>query len=149
MRFLPLILLLIAAPLAAQDEAIPRVQYLGGISTLPKRLSGILVLSDSGAGLYPCARPGCKRDAEGHYLATTPLLFVPYRQITDVTAETRPQEVTAGQRIFEGKKASDRSDDIVTVTYETSTTAEAAVFKTEPSQSKSVAAKIRFRMKAK
>ena len=131
-------------------EAFPGVEYQGGDATQPKKRWGMLVLTDTTIGLYPCVYESC-RDGDKKGVKrpfNDPAFFIiPLSAIKDVTSSARSRSASTSEKFFLGGLAGSQSEDFVGLVYETGASAEAPVFKTGKAQSTAVDAKIRFRLK--
>ncbi len=124
--------LALAASLHAQD-VIPKVEYLGGHAGMDKKVKGSLLITASEVRFL---------DEHG-----APLITVPMRTITSVEAGIDRRDASVGSKLAFGILAKSRKDELVTLSYETSSNAEGLVFRTDRNMSASVVAKIRFRLK--
>lgn len=111
---------------------------------------GVLVLTDSALGFYPCRvrqQGGCAVD-KGKSVWTEPAHFViALTGVQSLESSSRVRNASAGDRLLIGSLASDRPQNFITVAHETAASAEAPMFRTEVTQAGALDAKIRFRMK--
>lgn len=131
-------------------EAFPNVEYQGGDATQPKRLQGMLVLTDSTIALHACAWVSCgpvPNDTSKPPFAAKALFTIALRDIKDVSSVSQVRGPGVGDKIALGMLAGDRTEEAVGIVYETATSAEAPFFKTLKTHANAVEAKIRFRLK--
>jgi hypothetical protein len=129
-------------------EAYPEVEYQGGDATKPKRLIGILVLTESTIALHWCRWQYCEDDrkAEKTPFLPEPLYLIPLCRIQDISASSQVHGPSATSRIDFGLLAGDQKQEFVGMVYESDTTAEAPVFRTLKAQFGAIEAKVRFRL---
>ena len=128
-----LLLSLIAPSRAVAQDLVPKVEYQGGHAGMDDKVKGSLVISDSAMKFV---------DEKGAVLVTIALTT-----ITDVSSSIDRKEASVGSKIAFGFLARSRKDEMVTVTYASTETAEGVVFKTEKNVSAGLVAKIQFHMK--
>lgn len=129
-------------------EAFAGVYYEGGDATQPKRLMGMLVLTDSAIGFYRCVSAQCFDDKKGGKPFREPAYFsIPLTSVKDISTSSRVRGADAMGKIMVGGLASDRPEDFVALVYESQTSIEAPLFKTAKTQVAAIDAKIRFRLK--
>ncbi len=128
-------------------EAFPFVQYQGGVGSMSKKVTGVLVLTDSTIALHECAVSSCSDDKKKGVFKETALLVVQLKSIQEVSSSTQVRGPTVGARLAFGLLAGDRTEEYFGVAFETATTAEAPIFKTRKTQAAMIDAKIRFRLK--
>ncbi len=130
-------------------EEFEGVEYVGGDATQPKKLYGWLVLTDSTLSIHDCSgrREYCGAKEKGNYYKPEPLFTIDLRRITSVESSSDVRGANAGSKILVGALAGDRKEEFVGLTYETKSSAEAPIFKTQKAQSAALEAKIRYRMK--
>ena len=119
------------------SEAFPDLQYQGGDASQLKRMSGMLVLSDSAVAFYLCYWD-CENDSRKPAFWDKPTLRIPYSAIRDITHNTltkTPQFVA------------DNTMEFFTVVYEHDGTVDAPLFKTKRATSAAIEAKLKYRMK--
>jgi hypothetical protein len=138
------------SPIIARDgwEAFPNVEYQGGDATQPKKLSGWLVLTDSTIALYKCEWPGCVDidDKKKPLFKGPPYLTIRLNELKQVASSSQVRPATGTEKFMIGFLATDHPEEFVGFVYQTPTSAEAPVFKTEKAQSGAVEAKVRFRL---
>jgi hypothetical protein len=118
---------------AVAEEVIPNVEYQGGHSGMKSKVKGSLRIDDIEIQFL---------DAKGKTL-----LAIPIKSITDVSSSMDRKDASVGAKLALGFLAKSRKDELVTISMESSETAEGIVFKTEKNASAGVVAKIRFQMK--
>lgn len=131
-------------------EAFPNVEYQGGDATQPKRLQGMLVLTDSTIALHPCAWVSCgpvPNDTTKPPFAPKPFFTIRLSELKEVASSSDVRGPSAGAKLMVGALAGDRKDEFVGLVYETSSRAEAPTFRTEKTHANAIEAKIRFRLK--
>jgi hypothetical protein len=132
-------------------EAFPNVEYQGGDASQPaKKRIGMLVLTDSTLAFHACRWDMCVNARKGQNVlpfTEEAIMTMPLRAIKDITNDTQVRGATKTRKLLIGGLASDRSEEMVTVVYETASSAETPVFNTMKTQSASIAAKVKFRIK--
>lgn len=131
-----LLLPALAGAVRAQDT-IPQVQYRGGSSTVKKRVSafGVIVLTDSALQFIAYRDPNSTR------LELKPMIVIPLDSLTDFST-------AAGHRAAGADStATDEGVDLVTLVYDTETSAEAPVFKLTDNMGGALLAKIKVRLR--
>ena len=128
-----LLLSLVAPSLAVAQDLIPKVEYQGGHAGMDDKVKGSLIVSDSTIKFV---------DEKGAVL-----VIIPITTITDVSSSIDRKEASVGSKIAFGFLARSRKEELVTVTYASTETAEGVVFKTEKNVSAGLVAKIQFHMK--
>lgn len=130
-------------------EAFPWVEYQGGDATQPTKRRGMLVLTDSTLSLHKCRFEYCDDHRKHTELPfeEKPLYTIQLRSIKEVTSSSQVRGPSAGSRLALGLLAGDRTEEMVGIVYESASSAEAPVFKTQKAQSAAVEAKLRFRLK--
>ena len=128
-----LVLVSVRSQVAWSQDLIPKVEYQAGHAGMDKKVKGSLVVSDSALQFL---------DETGHSLVTIPLA-----KITDVSSSIDRKEASVGSKIAFGVLARSRKEELITVTYETESTAEGVIFRTEKNMSAGAVAKIQFHMK--
>lgn len=128
-------------------EAFSGVYYEGGDATQPKRLLGMLVLTDSTIALHPCVIQQCYDTKKGAPFREPPFFSIPLTSIKDIVSSSRVRGADTMGKVFLGGLASDRPEDFVALVYETKSSVEAPLFKTAKAQSAAIDAKLRFRLK--
>jgi hypothetical protein len=108
---------------------------------------GWLVLTDSTLSLHACGRQFCATHKDLPLYDSIPYFTIPLRSITDVSSSTQVRGPSTGSKIAFGLLAGDRKEEFVGLVYETATSAEAPIFKTQKAQASALEAKIRFRLK--
>ncbi|MEP6572325.1 MAG: hypothetical protein ABJD11_06500 [Gemmatimonadota bacterium] len=121
-----------AGALAAQD-VVPKVEYQAGHAGMEKKVKGSLSLSDTDIKFL---------DETG-----APVITIPLASITDVSSSVDRKEASVGSKIAFGFLAKSRKEELITVSFESSETAEGVIFKTDKNVSAGVVAKIQFHMK--
>lgn len=127
-------------------EEFEGVEYVGGDATHPKKVSGWLVLKDSTLSIHKCIRD-CQASDTKPYYDSLPDYQFELRSVTSVTSSSDVRGASVGSKMLFGGLAGDRKQEFVLVRYENDRSAEAPYFKTKKSQSASLEAKIRFRLK--
>jgi hypothetical protein len=131
-------------------EAFPNVEYQGGDARFPKQLFGILVLTDSTLGFYPCrvtTEFSC-RDAKGKSIwKDQPYFMIALSAVQHLQSSSRVRGASAGAKLMIGGLAGDRAQNFVSIVHETDSSAEAPLFQTTMAQSGAFEAKLRFRLK--
>lgn len=149
---------LVTAPITAQPpvaiardgwEAFPQVEYVGGDASQPKKRAGMLVLTDSSLAMHPCVWDGCYDHIKQQKLPykPEPYYIIPLKGISEVSSSSQVRGPSVGGRIAWGVLATDRTEELFGLVYETATSAEAPVFKTMKAQAGAIEAKVRFRLK--
>jgi hypothetical protein len=137
MRSTPLLaiaaLLLTSAGTLAGQDVIPKVEYQAGHAGMDKKVKGSLVISDTDIKFL---------DEKG-----TPVITIPLANITDVSSSIDRKEASVGSKLAFGFLARSRKEELITVSFESSETAEGIIFKTDKNVSAGVVAKIQFHMK--
>lgn len=129
-------------------EAFPSVEYMGGDATQPKKMRGMLVLTDSSLALHACTDTAQCTEFRGRPLfKAEPLYVIRLASIKQVEASTTVRGQSVAGKLLWGGLASNNAEDLVGVVYETASSAEAPVFKTVKAQSAALEAKILFRLK--
>lgn len=125
-------------------EAFRGVEYRGGDAAFTKKKLGALVLTDTMISFYECENSGCYMPKAGAPHKGPPIFEIPIRNITTAISST----LSIGDQFF-GNAALGKDELIesVVISYETTKTGEAPMFKTQLSQSASIVAKINFRRK--
>jgi hypothetical protein len=137
-------------PIIVRDgwEAFPNVEYQGGDATQPKKRLGMLVISDSTIALHECVRVDCIDVSKPALpFRNPPLISIAFRTVRRVDAATSVRGPGAGDLIALGGLATDRTEELVAIVYETSTSAEAPVFKAMKTHAAAIEAKVLFRMR--
>lgn len=129
-------------------EAFPRVQYTGGHASFPRPMWGVLVLTDSSLSFHPCGDGRrCEYVPRGKAVFKDTVIFtMRLTDIRELTPTTRTVGPGLGRRAVWGVWANDRSEETIEIRFATDATAEAPTFRTGPTQSASIDAKVRFRM---
>ena len=130
-------------------EAFPEVEYQGGDATKPKKMYGMIVLTDSTIALHRCRWQYCeddRKEVKTPFLPE-PLYLIPLRRIQEISASSQVRGPSVGSRIAFGLLAGDQKQEFVGLVYETESSAEAPVFRTLKTQSGAIEAKVRFRLK--
>ena len=129
-------------------EAFPGVEYQGGDATQPKKRWGVLILSDSTLGFYPCIEAEYCREYKGNVAQLNkPIFVIPLKQITDVSSSSQVRGASVGSKIAFGLLANDRAEEYFGFVYESETSAESPVFKVRKTQSGALEAKVKFRQR--
>lgn len=128
-------------------EAFPDVRYEGGDARHSRKLTGVLVLTDSTLGFYPCRHGQCVPDKTRPIWKEPAHFIIPLTAIETVEASSRVRAPGVGSKIVWGMFANDRAEEFVGIVHETESSAEAPVFKVRQTQSSAIDAKIRFRLK--
>jgi hypothetical protein len=140
----------------AQREIVARdgweafvVEWMGGDATrAAKRHMAILVLDDTSMTLYACnVSPHCMTNGKGPPHKGPPLYSIQLKSVKDVTSSSQFRGQGTLAKLALGGLAGDANDELVNVDYETASSAESPVFKTERAQSAALESKIRFRLK--
>ena len=117
------------SPGTAQD-LVPDVEYFTGKDSLPDKTKGVLMLS-----------------AEGVKFTTKDgaLIFnIPMASITQVEKSTDIRDASVGKKLLFGNLAGSRKQEFITISTETSSSAEAIVFKLKQNTAAGAVAKINF-----
>lgn len=128
-------------------EAFPGVEYRGGDATQPKQRWGILVLTDTNVALYRCALTTCGDPKKSAPFKGDPLMSIALSTIKDVSSSSQVRGPGMDAKLFLGGLATDKSEEFVGIVYETASSAEAPVFKTNTAQSAAIDAKLKFRLR--
>lgn len=153
--FFLLLFLPTAGPFAQQQivardgyEAFPNVEYRGGDATQPKRLYGYLVLTDSTIALHPCfSGSRCLEDKKKGLFEPTPYFTIRLSTLKAIQNSASEKGAGIGEKLLIGNLAGGQKEGIVALTYETATSVEAPVFKTDEAHGVALEAKLRFRLK--
>lgn len=127
-------------------EGFPAVEYQGGDGTMPKKRTGMLVLTDSTLGFYSCPYD-CEHDSKKPKFFDKPIFRLPLASVKEVSSSSQVRGATFGSKLMLGAFAGDRTEEFFGFVYESSTSAEAPVFKTMKAQSGAIEAKVKFRLK--
>lgn len=122
-------------------EAFRGVEYIGGDGALRDKKLGAIVITDSSVAFHQCQNSGCYEEKGKPPFKGPPILFIPLKAITQIAASDK---VRGNAIMLESK---DRTEEFVSVAYETDKSAEAPVFETQQAQSLAIVAKINFRRK--
>lgn len=148
-RFTLLIVLLVAArPITGQTplEHFEGVEYRGGLSGYKPPHTGWLVLADSALEYHECWYFDCT-PKNGSRIRPDAQITIPWRKMVETAgAADRKGPGLAGKVAF-GFLASGTRDELVTISYETESTAEAPVFRTKDNESAQLIAKIKFHLR--
>jgi hypothetical protein len=129
-------------------EAFAGVYYEGGDATQPKRLMGMLVLTDSSIGLHPCVYEQCQDDKKGKQPFKEPAYFtIPLNAVKRITNSSQVRDADLAGKIMVGGLAPARAEDFVAIVYESPSSVEAPLFKSAKTQVAAIDAKLRFRLK--
>jgi hypothetical protein len=128
-------------------EAFPNVEYLGGDATQPKRLRGMLVLTDSTISLHQCEVSTCNDLKSKPAFKPIPIYTIRLSTLKGVQNAAQQKGAGLGEKILVGGLLSDQKVGTVVLTYESTSSAEAPVFKTDEAHGAALEAKIRFRLK--
>jgi len=115
---------------AAAQEIIPDVEYFGGKDGFTEKEKGVLLVSVDGVKFT-------RKDG-------SVIFEVPMASITQVERSTDIRDASVGKKLLFGSLAGSRKQDFITVSTESSTTAEAIVFKLKQNAGSAAAAKINF-----
>ncbi len=129
-------------------EAFPMVAYQGGDSTQAKKLAPMmLVLDDTSLSLHECNYDYCKERKDKAPFRKEAKFSIPLTSITGLNGSSRVRGADTAGKVFLGGLASDRAEDFISIVYETASSAEAPVFKTEKAIAGAIDAKLRYRLK--
>ena len=129
-------------------EAFLSVEYRGGHAQFDSRVVNLaLVLTDSTLGAYRCITGSCWAKDGDPIWKDPPLFVVRLDQITSVDASTSVRPASVGSKLLIGMLASDKREEFFGFAFESETSAEAPVFKTQATQAGALDAKIKFRLK--
>lgn len=151
-----LLFLAFPAGLAAQPgivtgegwEAFPWIEYKGGHAQHSRVGWGLLLLTDSTLAFHECYLEQCPPQRGGRQRwKPTAIFSIRLRSITDVQSATRVKPASASARFMIGMLATDKNENLLAVTFETASSAEAPVFALGDGQASALDAKIRFRLK--
>lgn len=144
MRYAPLVFaVLTAAPVVVSAQGQPSplvsfgVDYRGGDTRLKPVKYGHLLLSDS--MIIFTERYSNAKDA--------PLLVIQLSSITGLNGAVDRKGTTAAGRAIWGGLAPNEKDDVVTISYDGPSDAEAPVFVIEPNRSAEFVAKVNYRLR--
>jgi len=91
-------------------EAFPGVEYQGGDGTQPKKRWGVLALTDSALGFYPCFDIEYCQERKGKLLVwDKPIFVVPLRQVTEVSSSSQVRGASVTGKLAFGLLANDRA----------------------------------------
>lgn len=127
-------------------EAFPEIYYQGGDASQPKKRNGMLVLTDSALAFYECAKTACLPNGSKSMIRGDAWWTVPLKSMKEIRASNRASGSMSDSRLLLGL-GGDRNDDMIGFVYETSSSAEAPIFKTRNAQAAAIEAKVKFRLK--
>lgn len=137
MRFVPVaaaVLALCAAPASVQaQDLIPDVEYFTGKEGMEEKEKGVLMVSAEGIRFT-------KKDG-------TVLITIPIGTIVQVERSTDIRDASVGKKLLFGSLAGSRKQEFLTISTETSSTAEAIIFKLKQNTGAAAVAKINFHRK--
>ncbi len=128
-------------------EAFPGVEYQGGDARFPKKLVGVLVLTDSTLEFRSCDNNYCEAYKDRDVWGKKTYFVIPLTAITALDVSSSVRSADVGSKIFFGALASDRKQEFFGLAHETEDSAEAPVFLTRQTQAGAIEAKVRFRLK--